>query len=147
MRAPFTIERRLEVPRWLPLAVTVGAVVVSFVISGFIIVLVGGDPVKSFQHMFDAAFGSPGVISDTLNKATPLILTGLACALAFRMRLWNIGAKGQFLLGAWGASAIVLAPILPAGTPAIVVIPAMMLAGAVAGGLWREFPGVLHARL
>ena len=76
-----------------------------------------------------AAFGSVGVISDTLVKATPLILTGLACALAFRMRLWNIGAEGQFLLGAWGASAVVLAPILPAGTPAIVVIPVMMLAG------------------
>ena len=77
-----------------------------------------------------AAFGSVGVISDTLVKATPLILTGLACSLAFRMRLWNIGAEGQFLLGAWGASAVVLAPVLPAGTPAIVVIPVMMLAGA-----------------
>ena len=76
-----------------------------------------------------AAFGSVGVISDTLVKATPLILTGLACSIAFRMRLWNIGAEGQFLLGAWGASAVVLAPILPAGTPAIVVIPVMMLAG------------------
>src|SRR3954464_2274283 len=63
------------------------------------------------------------------------------------MRLWNIGAEGQFLLGAWGASAIVLAPILPAGTPAIIVIPAMMLAGAVAGGLWGCIPGVLRSRL
>ena len=88
-----------------------------------------------------------GSSRDTLVKATPLILTGLACSLAFRMRLWNIGAEGQFLLGAWGASAIVLAPILPAGTPAIVVIPAMMLAGAVAGGLWGFIPGVLRARL
>src|SRR3954465_3885200 len=147
MRAPFTIERRLEVPRWLPLAVTVGAVVVSFVISGFIIVLVGGDPVKSFQHMFDAAFGSPGVISDTLNKATPLILTGLACALAFRMRLWNIGAEGQFLLGAWGASAVILIPLVPAGTPGIVLVPLMMLAGMIAGGVWGLIPGVLRARL
>src|SRR5215470_3203253 len=144
---PFTVERRLEVPRWLPIAVTIGAVVVSFVISGFIILLVGGDPIKSFQHMFNAAFGSLGVISDTLVKATPLILTGLACSLAFRMRLWNIGAEGQFLLGAWGASAVVLFPLLPAGTPAIVVIPAMMVAGAVAGGLWGFIPGVLRARL
>ena len=63
------------------------------------------------------------------------------------MRLWNIGAEGQFLLGAWGASAIVLAPILPAGTPAIVVIPAMMVAGASAGAVWGFIPGVLKARL
>ena len=103
---------------------TIAALVFAFLLIGLIIALVGGDPVRSFRHIVDAAFGSVGVISDTLVKATPLILTGLACALAFRMRLWNIGAEGQFLLGAWGASAVVLAPLLPAGTPAIVVIPA-----------------------
>ncbi|HTG42782.1 MAG TPA: ABC transporter permease, partial [Methylomirabilota bacterium] len=59
----------------------------------------------------------------------------------------NIGAEGQFLLGAWGASAVVLAPLLPPGTPAIIVIPAMMLAGAAAGAVWGLIPGVLKARL
>ena len=112
-----------------------------------ILAFVGGDPVRAYLHILDAAFGDVGVLSDTLVAATPLILTGLACALAFRMRLWNIGAEGQFLLGAWGASAIVLAPILPAGTPAIVVIPVMMVAGAIAGGVWGFIPGVLKARL
>jgi simple sugar transport system permease protein len=146
MRLQITVERRLTVPRWLPLTVTVGAVVVSFVISGFIILLVGGDPIKSFQHMFNAAFGSPGVISDTLVKATPLILTGLACALAFTMRLWNIGAEGQFLMGAWGASAVVFLPLLPAGTTAFITIPVMMLAGFLAGAVWGFIPGVLKAR-
>jgi simple sugar transport system permease protein len=126
---------------------TLAALVVALVLSGIIIWLVGGDPVRSFTHIAVAAFGSVGVISDTLVKATPLILTGLACALAFRMRLWNIGAEGQFLLGAWGASAVVLAPLLPAGTPAIVVIPVMMLAGALAGGVWGFIPGILRARL
>ena len=82
-----------------------------------ILAFVGGDPVRAYVHIVDAAFGDIGVLRDTLVKATPLILTGLACALAFRMRLWNIGAEGQFLLGAWGAGAVVLAPILPAGTP------------------------------
>ena len=148
MRLPFTlaIERRLEVPRWLPWLTTIGAVAVSFLISGLIILLVGGDPVKSFQHMFAAAFGSPGVISDTLVKATPLILTGLACALAFRMRLWNIGAEGQFLMGAWGASAVVLLPLVPAGTSWFITIPLMMLAGFAAGAAWGFIPGVLKAR-
>ena len=94
---------------------TVAAVAVALLISGVIIALVGGDPIRSYLHILSAAFGSVGVLSDTLVKATPLILTGLACALAFRMRLWNIGAEGQFLLGAWGASAVVLAPLLPAG--------------------------------
>ena len=143
----FSLEPRTDAPRWLSTVMTFAAFVFALVLSAVIIALVGGDPVRFYVHIVGAAFGSVGVISDTLVKATPLILTGLACSLAFRMRLWNIGAEGQFLLGAWGASAIVLAPILPAGTPAIVVIPAMMLAGALAGGLWGFIPGILRARL
>src|SRR6476661_11149157 len=141
------LEPRGQPPRWLSPLLTVAAVAVALVIGAIVLALVGGDPVRSYLHIVKAAFGDIGVLSDTLVKATPLILTGLACALAFRMRLWNIGAEGQFLLGAWGASAIVLAPVLPAGTPAIVVIPVMMLAGAAAGGLWGFIPGILKARL
>ena len=127
------LEPRLTVSRWLSPGLTLGALAVSLLIAGAIIAIVGGDPIASFLHILNASFGSIGVLSDTLVKATPLILTGLACALAFRMRLWNIGAEGQFLLGAWGASAVVLIPLVPAGTPAIVLIPLMMLAGMLAG--------------
>ena len=141
------LEPRTDAPRWFSGVMTLAALVVALLVSGFVIWLVGGDPFASFAHIISAAFGSVGVISDTLVKATPLILTGLACSLAFRMHLWNIGAEGQFLLGAWGASAVVLFPLLPAGTPAIVVIPVMMLAGAAAGGLWGFIPGILRARL
>ena len=141
------LEPRADIPRWMTPVLTILAVVVALAIGALILWFVGGDPVRAYLHILSAAFGSVGVISDTLVKATPLILTGLACSIAFRMRLWNIGAEGQFLLGAWGASAIVLAPILPAGTPAIVVIPAMMLAGAARRGAWGLIPGVLKARL
>jgi general nucleoside transport system permease protein len=141
------LEPRAGASRWLSIATTLGAVAVALILSGVVIAIVGGDPIRSYVHIVNAAFGSVGVLSDTLVTATPLLLTGLACALAFRMRLWNIGAEGQFLLGAWGASAIVLTPLLPAGTPAIVVIPAMMLAGAVAGAIWGLIPGILRARL
>lgn len=141
------LEPRGEPPPWLSPLLTVAAVVVALLIGAIVLAVVGGDPVRAYLHIIDAAFGDIGVLSDTLVKATPLILTGLACALAFRMRLWNIGAEGQFLLGAWGASAVVLAPILPAGTPAIVLIPAMMVAGALAGAVWGLIPGVLRARL
>ena len=126
---------------------TILAVIVALAIGAVILWFVGGDPVRSYLHIVSAAFGSVGVVSDTLVKATPLIFTGLACSIAFRMRLWNIGAEGQFLLGAWGASAVVLAPIVPAGTPAIVVIPLMMVAGAAAGAVWGLIPGVLKAKL
>ena len=141
------LEPRADIPRWMTPVLTILAVVVALAIGALILWLVGGDPVRSYLHILSAAFGSVGVISDTLVKATPLILTGLACSIAFRMRLWNIGAEGQFLLGAWGASAVVLAPILPAGTPAIVVIPVMVLAGAAAGAVWGLIPGILKAKL
>ena len=143
----FRLEPRGGVSPWLSPALTLAAIGVALAIGAVILAFVGGDPVRAYLHIIDAAFGDIGVLSDTLVKATPLILTGLACALAFRMRLWNIGAEGQFLLGAWGASAVVLWPILPPGTPAIVVIPAMMLAGAAAGAIWGIVPGILKARL
>jgi simple sugar transport system permease protein len=141
------LEPRGEPPVWLSPLLTVIAVIVALLIGAIVLAFVGGDPIKAYRHIVEASFGNLGVLSDTLVKATPLILTGLACALAFRMRLWNIGAEGQFLLGAWGASAVVLFPLLPVGTPAIVTIPAMMVAGAAAGALWGLIPGVLRARL
>jgi len=141
------LEPRGQPPRWLSPLLTVVAVAVALLIGGIVLALVGGDPVRSYLHIVKAAFGDVGVLSDTLVKATPLILTGLACALAFRMRLWNIGAEGQFLLGAWGASFVVLGLGLPEGTPAIVLVPAMMLAGALAGAVWGIVPGLLRARL
>lgn len=147
-RFPFALqfEPRTDQPRWLGLAVSSGAVLVALILGGIILLFVGGDPFRAYSFMIKASFGNLGVFSDTLTKATPLILTGTACAIAFRMRLWNIGAEGQFFLGAFGASAVVLTPLLSADTSAWIMIPTMMLAGALAGALWGFIPGFLKAR-
>ena len=146
---PFTIrlERRLETRRGLGAALTIGAVVVALLISAVLIWMMGGDPVNAYAHIVRSSLGSVGVLSDTLVKATPLIFTGLACSVAFRMRLWNIGAEGQLMMGAWGASAVVLVGVLPEGTPGIVYLPLMMVAGIAAGALWAGIAGWLRARL
>jgi simple sugar transport system permease protein len=142
------MEPRLEVvPRWMPPLVSLGAIAVALIIGGVILALVGGNPFLTYAHIARASFGSLGVLSDTLVKATPLILIGLACSLAFRMKLWNIGAEGQFYMGALGASAVVLTPLLPEETPAVVMIPAMIVAGMAAGALWGFVPGYLKAKL
>lgn len=138
--------RLVEPPRWFPLLVSFGAIFFALVLGGGVIALAGGDPVRSYAHIARASFGSLGVFSDTLVKATPLILVGLACALAFRMRLWNIGAEGQFFLGAFGASAVVLIPLLPENTSPWIFIPVMILAGILAGAIWGFIPGFLKAR-
>ena len=142
------MEPRLEVvPRWMPLLVSLGAIAVALILGGIVLVLVGGNPFAAYAHIASASFGSLGVFSDTLVKATPLILVGLACSLAFRMKLWNIGAEGQFFLGALGASMVVLIPILPETAPRWLTIPTMMLFGALGGALWGFIPGYLKAKL
>ena len=111
------LEPRTDAPRWLSRALMTLAALV------FALVLSGADhrgssaatrSARIVPHPRARRSAASASSRDTLVKATPLILTGLACSLAFRMRLWNIGAEGQFLLGAWGASAVVLAPA-PAG--------------------------------
>jgi ABC-type uncharacterized transport system permease subunit len=141
------LERRLEQPRWLSLAVTLGAVILALLLGALVLKLVGGSPLLAYSFMIKAAFGNIGVFSDTLTKATPLIFTGLAAVVAFRMRLWNIGAEGQFYMGALGASAVVLAPLLPEEASRWLMIPAMIFAGALGGALWAFLPGYLKAKL
>ncbi|MEP7134693.1 MAG: ABC transporter permease [Chloroflexota bacterium] len=141
------VEPRLEVPPgWFPLAVSLGAILVALILGGILISVAGGDALKSYAHIVEASFGDIGVLSDTIVKATPIILTALACSVAFRMKLWNIGAEGQFIMGAWGASAVVLAPMLQAETPRWLFIFVMVLAGMAAGALWGFIPGYLKAK-
>ena len=147
-KMPFEIhlEPRMDQPRWLGWVVTLGAVFLAFFIGAIVLKLGGGQPLRAYGFMVRAAFGNSGVLSDTIVKATPLILVGLACTLAFSMKLWNIGAEGQFFLGAFGASAVVLTPLLPPETSPWLMIPAMMIAGMLAGALWGFIPGFLKAR-
>ncbi len=140
------IEPRMEQPGWLAFIVSLGAVIFALALGAIVLKLVGGDPIRAYAFMAKAAFGNIGVFSDTLVKATPLILVSLAAVVAFRMRLWNIGAEGQFFLGAFGASAVVLAPILPPETSPWLMIPAMMVMGMLAGALWGFIPGYLRAK-
>jgi ABC-type uncharacterized transport system permease subunit len=141
------VEPRLhEPPRWYPLVVSLVAVLVALIVGGAVIGAAGGDPIRSYVHIAEASFGSIGVLSDTIVKATPILLAALACSVAFRMKLWNIGAEGQFIMGAFGAGAIVLAPILPPSTSRWIFIPVMMLAGMGAGAAWGFIPGYLKAK-
>jgi ABC-type uncharacterized transport system permease subunit len=148
LRLPFRLrfEPRMEQPGWLSALISLGAVVLALILGGIVLMLVGGSPIRAYAFMLKAAFGDIGVFSDTLTKATPLILVSLAAVIAFRMRLWNIGAEGQFFFGAFGASAVVLTPILPPETSPWLIIPTMVLAGAIAGALWGFIPGILKAR-
>ena len=141
------IEPRLDEPRaWYPAAISVLAIIVALILGGILIAFAGGNPFASYAHIARASFGSIGVLSDTIVKATPIVLTALACSIAFRMKLWNIGAEGQFIMGAWGASAVVLAPVLAAETSRWLFIPVMAIAGMLMGAIWGFIPGYLKAK-
>ena len=141
------IEPRLDQPpAWYPLLVSVSAIIVALILGGMVIASVGGNPFLSYAHIARASVGNIGVLSDTIVKATPLLLAALACSIAFRMKLWNIGAEGQFIMGAFGASAIVLAPVLPAEASRWLFIPVMAVAGMAAGAIWGFIPGYLKAK-
>ncbi len=143
-----SLEPRLtEPPRWYPSVIALGSVVVGLIFGGIMIALAGGNPIASYVHIARASFGSIGVISDTLVKATPILFTTLACSIAFRMKLWNIGAEGQFIMGAFGASAVALLPVFPPEASAWIVIPVMMLAGILFSAAWGAIPGLLKAKL
>src|SRR5512143_386221 len=141
------IEPRLdEAPGWYPVVLSLVAVLTALLLGGVVISLAGGDAIRSYIHIAEASFGSLGVLSDTIVKATPILLTALACSVAFRMKLWNIGAEGQFIMGAFGASAIILAPVLPPETPRWIFIAVMVIAGMAAGAIWGFIPGYLKAK-
>lgn len=98
----------------------------------------------ALSALFSGAFGSWYAFgSGTLVRATPLILTGLAVAIAFRAGVFNIGAEGQFIVGAAAAAATALA----LGTlPAVVLIPIVLATGAAAGALWASVAALLRVR-
>lgn len=148
-KLPFKIKIEPRVddpPRWYSPMLSVIAVVIALLIGALVIWIAGGNPWAAYAHIARFSFGSVGVLSDTLVKATPLILVGLACSLAFRMKLWNIGAEGQFFLGAFGASLVVLLPVLPEDAPQWLFILTMILSGMLFGALWGFIPGFLKAR-
>jgi len=145
---PFRIkfeQRITDVPKWYPIVLSFAAVIVALLIGAIVLVVGGGNPWATYAHIARASFGSVGVFSDTLVKATPLILVGLACTVAFRMKLWNIGAEGQFFIGAFGASAVVLIPLLPETAPSWLFIITMIIAGMFCGAIFGLIPGVLKA--
>ena len=138
------LERRLQQPRWLSIAVPLGSVAVAFAVSAILLAATGHNPAQTFGKLFTEAFLSTSALSATLTTATPLAFTGLAAAAAFRMRLFNIGGEGQLYAGAIASMAAGLALGGVSGPLAIFL---MVLAGCAGGALWALIPGLLRAFL
>lgn len=113
-------------------------------IAGAIIMLISGyNPILGYTALWNGAFGDAFTMGETVRRITPLLLTGLAVAFAFRTGLFNIGAEGQVIVG-WLAAVWVGLAI---DAPMIIHLPLAILASLAAGALWGFIPGLLKAKL
>ncbi len=120
------------------------AVVAALLIGGVMLVLLGANPFQAYGALIEGALGSISGLTQSLVKATPLLLVGLGICIAFRASVINIGAEGQIILGAVMATWFSLQFRDWAGW---LLIPATLLMGFLAGAFWGFIPGVLKARL
>lgn len=120
--------------------VPVGAALVSLLVCSVLIIWAGASPIEALQLFIKGSIGSKFALSETLTRTIPLILTGLAAAVAFRAKLWNIGAEGQLYAGACMATWLGTGMI---DFPGWLMIPFLFAAGALAGGLLLLGPTLL----
>ena len=132
---------RLASPRSTPGLVLVAALI-TFAITSGPILLAGANPLAAYAEFLVVPLTSRFSILEVLVATTPILLTGTAVALAFRGGYWNIGAEGQLLAGAIAAAAIGQVE----GPPAVVLLPLMIVAGALAGAAWAAGPAFLRVR-
>ena len=136
--APPQLNRRVR-----SLLASAGAVLLSLVVGGLLIVIAGGEPISAYSSLIDGAFGSPFAFGQVLLVAVPLVIIGLGLALAFRGRVYNIGAEGQLFMGALASGTVAI--LLPVGVDPILIAVAVV-AGVLAGAAWGAIVGALRAR-
>ncbi|MGC6587805.1 ABC transporter permease [Paenibacillus sp. Dod16] len=126
----------------LPLLQPIAAIIVGLLAGAIAIMIAGGDILQTYAEMWKGAFGGMYFFTNTLSRATPIILIGLGAAFAFRAGFFNLGAEGQMVFGALAAALVGLYMPGPGWLVCIVAI----LAGVIAGGLWSVMAGYFDAR-
>jgi simple sugar transport system permease protein len=148
MEATMRLERRSQTSAAALVLAPLGAVAFTLLVSSLLVLWAGAPVGQTYGLLFQGAFGSLFAWSETLTRAVPLILTGLAATVAFKARLFNIGAEGQLYAGALAAVAV---GGLHGGDglalPLWVLFPLMMLAAALAGALLLLGPALMKQRL
>lgn len=142
------LEKRTQTSRWALVLAPIGAIAFTLLISALLVLWAGAPLGQTYVLLFKGGFGSVFALSETFTRAVPLILTGLAATVAFKARLFNIGAEGQLYAGALAAVAV---GGMHGGSgfdlPIWLLFGLMMLAAAIAGALLLLGPALLKARL
>ena len=137
------IEPRSAPSRLFAIAIPVLSALVALGFAAIPLLAAGANPIVAYGEMVRGVFGSVFAVSEMLTRATPLIFTGLAAALAFRAKLWNIGAEGQLYLGAMAAVAVGAGAF---DLPGLFLVPLIIVMGAAAGAAGMMAPTYLKTR-
>ena len=137
------IEPRESPSRWWTLGIPVMSALLALLLAAIPLAAAGANIFAAYGQMFKGIFGSTFAFTEMLTRATPLIFTGLAATLAFRAKLWNIGAEGQLYLGAMAAVAVGTGLI---DAPGFILIPIILITGAMAGAAGMAGPAYLKTR-
>lgn len=124
--------------------VLLGALTGALLVGALLIAAAKSDPIKAYRVMFTGPFDSKFGITETLVRATPLLLVGLGIVISFRSGILNIGGEGQILIGAITAAAVALTF---RSLPGVLLLPMVLVAGSIAGAFWGGIAGWLKARL
>lgn len=138
------IEKRDSLPRYVEISAPILSLGLALFSIAVMFWIYGANPLLTYQRIFRGAFGSWYGLSETITKSIPLLLCGLGLAVAFKMGFWNIGAEGQLLMGAVGATWVVLYFIPHA--PFSVMLTLVFCVGFAAGAGWGLIPAVLKAK-
>ncbi len=125
------------------LAIPVLSILIAFLIGAILIVMQGKNPLLAYSELIRGSLGNKGSIGETIIKTIPLIFTGLAVTFAYRCSVFNIGAEGQFMMGALGATWFALTF---KGAPHLVAIGGSILSAFILGAIWGGIPGILKAK-
>ncbi len=139
----YRVVKRTDLTRKQSVMFRLLAVLAALLTSGVFLIILGFNPFEVYLSMLDGSFGSIYRFKEAIIKTVPLVVTSLGISVAFRMKFWNIGAEGQIIMGAFGASYFAL--FFP-DLPAIALIPLMFAASLIVGGLWALIPAFFKAQ-
>lgn len=125
-----------------PITATFVSIILGFVVAALILAAAGYNPAEAFGALLRGTLGRPKYVANVLIKGTPIIITGLSIAFAYKMGLFNIGAEGQYIVGSIAATVVGIL----CDFPPVIQIPLIIIAGMAAGALYGGLAGYLKAR-
>lgn len=118
---------------WVRLYPAVFSLLLSLLISGLLLLVSGRDPITAYKSLLYGAFGTGNRFTETLIRMTPFLILTISVSISFRCGVWNIGAKGQLILG---AIASIWVALTFKSLPILILMPLTFMAAIIGGAIW-----------